>query len=321
MTHSPTYSDDFTSTSAKPGSYFEAFLKTNPNLRLFGDASPAPEPRVEKPPSRYRPHIITPGPSGVLEDTPELLRKLEENARMLPFLWEEYQEAAFAALPQKEKQRLIDQRNALRRRWEERRRKREEAIDRLFAPPPTDGTPVVLFAAPKNKTQPPRSVSPEVDNHPTPTETIDKKRKRETENNIDFLAPSDSPKSDFQACKRACTGGADMQLNPAQHAELQDEPVKYSVGPDENIPSGKAVAEPPSPKTTAEPPSAPAVVEPPSAPSIAEPPSALAVAKPPSAPAVAEPPLAEAVAEPPSAEVVAEPSSAPIHSKVPESTS
>jgi hypothetical protein len=183
------------------------------------------------------------GPTEVTQDSPELLRRLEENARMLPFLWKEYEDAVFAALPQKEKQRLLDERAALRKMMEESERREKEAIDRYFSTYPSCGVPDGLFGVPKNKEQPARSGSPNL-NHPRPTKY--RKRKCKIGNNTDFLASSDPPKPGSQPSKRARTRAADMEPNLAQHAESQDKPVKHSVRPDERVRSAKAVGDPPS---------------------------------------------------------------------------
>ena len=246
MTHSPIYSDDLPNTSTRPGLTYQALSEANWRLQLFADSPGALDRRFDGPPPPYRSRSVTPvneGPNEVIHDSPELLRRLEENARRLPYLWKKYEDKAFLALPQKEKQRLIEQRAALRKRMEERKRRQEAAIDRFFTTPPESEIPDGMSADPKNKQRPARTVSPN-HNHPTRTET--RKSKREIGNNIEFLAPSDPRKPGSQASKRARTRGANMQLNSDQHIESQDEPVKYGVRLGEKVPSAKAAAEPPS---------------------------------------------------------------------------
>lgn len=231
---------------------FQALIEAHRRGRLFADPSTsALDRRFDGPPPPYRSRPSTPvnrrRPTEVTtRDSPELLRRLEENARRLPFLWKEYWDAEFEALPQKEKQRVISEGAALRKSMEERERREKEAIDRFFTTAPPGGYPDGWFAVPKNKKQPPaRRVSPNF-NHPTPTET--RKRKRETENNTEALTPSNSrkPAPGSRASKRARTRGADMQLNSTHHAKSQDEPVQHSVRSDETVPSAKPAAEPPS---------------------------------------------------------------------------
>lgn len=248
MAHSPAYLNDLPNTSTRPGPTYQALSEANRRLLLFGNASGTLDRRFDELPPPYRSRSITPvdlRPANVTEDTPELLERLKENARMLPFLWKAHWDAEFAALPQEEKQRLIDKRAALRKREEEREKRRKEAIDRIFSNLPTIDNPNGLFAVPKDKTQPATTASPNPD-EPTSTET--RKRKREIGNNSDSdsLDPSDSTRPGSPTSKRARTNGADTQLDPAQHHESQDEPVKHSVRPDERVPSANAVAEPTS---------------------------------------------------------------------------
>lgn len=223
------------------------------------------------------------------EDTPELLQRLEENARMLPFLWKAHWDAQFDALPQKEKQEILDNRAALRKEIDEEKKREQEAIDRFFSRPPPGGIPEGLFAIPKNKQKPAGSVPPNLNlDNPTSTEA----RKREHEeigSNTDPLAPSDSQEPGSRASKRARTNGADIQLGPAQHTDSQDESIKDSVRPDERVPSANDVTKPPSSNAVADPPSANDAAEPSSANDNAEVPSANAVVESPSAPSNSSP--------------------------------
>ena len=247
MTHPPAYLNDLPETSTRPSPIYQARNETNRRpFQLFGDSSTgALESRLEELPPPYRSLATTPihGRTEVTEDTPELLQRLKENARMLPFLWKEHWDAEFVALPQEEKQRLIDKRAALRKREEEREKRREEAIDRILFILPTGCNLNGLFAVPKDETPPARIASPNLD-PPTSTET--RKRKRETGNNSDSLAPSDFSKPGSRTSKRARTKSADIQLNSVQNNGSQDESFKNSVRPDERVPSTNAVAEPPS---------------------------------------------------------------------------
>lgn len=251
MIHFPTYPDDLPNSSTRPGSKYQALSEANQRLQLFADSSGALDSHFHGPPPPYRSRSMAPVDeglnevTGVTEDSPELLRKLEENARMLPFLWKEYQDKAFAALPQKEKQKLMDERAALRKLAEARERRDEEVVDRLLSALAKAGNPDFLFTDPKNKKQPARSVSPNLD-HPTPTET--QKREREIKNNMDFLALSDSRDPESQASECARTRGVNMQLGLEQN-----EPVQDSVRSDEKIPLVKAISEPPSAPSSSSP--------------------------------------------------------------------
>lgn len=179
MSPSLTDPNDLPNACTRPGPAYRELYEVNLRLLEFANSPGALDRRFDGPPPPYRSPSITPvyeGPTEVNEDTPELLRKLEENARRLPFLYKEAEENAFAALPRKEKKRLMDEWAALRKRMAERERREEEAFERLFFTPPGEEIPDGLFATPKNEKQTTKSVSPDL-NHPTTTET--RKRKRE----------------------------------------------------------------------------------------------------------------------------------------------
>ena len=132
MTLCSTDSDNPPNAITRPGPTPGALFEANWRLQHFLQDSGALDRRFNGPPPPYRSPSVTPvdvGPADGCQDSPESRRRLEEEARTWRLREKELQQKHFDALPLKERQRLIDQRDAMMERMEELARIQKEAIE------------------------------------------------------------------------------------------------------------------------------------------------------------------------------------------------